>query len=114
MDDKLEKATFRTAGVPEVDVDFVHATLGQYKLVDCREPMELLGPLGRIAGIENVPMAELEEASAGWDGAPVIILCRSGARSGRAAGYFEHIGLENVVSMAGGMIAWRERGYPVE
>lgn len=114
MSSKLNEATFHTAGVPEVDVDFVHDTMGEFRLIDCREPLELVGPLGRIAGVENVPMAGLEEAAAEWGDEPIIILCRSGARSGRAAAFFESRGKTNVVSMAGGMIEWRGRGYPAE
>lgn len=114
MNDKLKAATFRTAGIPEVDVDFVHETMGEYRLIDCREPLELVGPLGKIAGVENVPMAALGDAAQSWGDEPIIILCRSGARSGRAAVAFENAGMENIVSMAGGMLAWREHGYPAE
>lgn len=114
-DDKmntLAQATFRTAGIPEVSVEFVHETLGTFKLVDCREPMELEGPLGAIEGVENVPMMALGGAAQSWGDEPVVILCRSGARSGHAATALEGMGLK-VVSMAGGMIAWREAGFPV-
>jgi len=56
-------------------------------LVDVREPHELEGDLGRIAGAENVPLARVSTAATAWDkDEDIVVVCRSGGRSGRAAG----------------------------
>lgn len=102
----------RVATVPEVSAAWVHETLpeGRYKLVDVREPDELLPPptgLGHIAGVIAMPLANVVEATRAWDKAtPIVLVCRSGGRSGRAATALEAAGFVNVASMAGGMLGW--------
>lgn len=46
--------------------------------------------------------------------APVILYCGGGFRSVLAAEALQQMGYGNVVSMAGGIRAWREAGYPLE
>jgi rhodanese-related sulfurtransferase len=47
---------------------------------------EYTGELGHIAGAELVPLATVLDASRAWERErDVILICRSGARSGRAA-----------------------------
>ncbi len=101
------------AGVPEVDIHWVHQNLGKVHVVDVREDHELTGPLGHIEGITHVPLGQIEQGSADWDKSQgVVILCRSGGRSGRAALWMENNGFTQVVSMAGGMIKWNEADLP--
>jgi rhodanese-related sulfurtransferase len=76
-------------------------------LIDVREADELVSELRAIPAIEHVPLATVAKASQGWDKkARLVIVCRSGGRSGRAALELESLGFHNVVSMAGGMLAW--------
>lgn len=102
----------RVAGVPEVTSDWVGETLtsGAYRLVDVREPEELLPEprgLGHIAGVTALPLATLIEATRSWDReAPIVLVCRSGKRSGLAAHSLEAAGFTRVASMRGGMLAW--------
>ena len=101
-------------GVPEVDVAWVHGQPG-HRMVDVREPDEWTGPLGRVAGSELRPLGGLAGAAASWDReAPLILICRSGGRSGRAAKTLISMGFTQVVSMAGGMLAWQAAGLPAE
>ncbi|MFT5685472.1 MAG: sulfur dioxygenase [Myxococcota bacterium] len=104
----------RTAsGVPEVGGGWVSANVGQFRLVDVREVEEFTGALGHVDGAELVPLASLDVGAAGWDrDAPVVVLCHSGGRSGRAARVLENLGFSRVASMAGGMLAWGEAGLP--
>jgi rhodanese-related sulfurtransferase len=41
----------------------------------------------------------------------ILIHCRSGARSGRAAAYLTAQGYTNVRNVLGGMMAWQAAGY---
>lgn len=103
-----------TPGYPEWTVDEVHRSLGKIRLVDVREPDEYVGELGHIDGAELVPVAGVESASAGWSKhEKVVLVCRSGARSGRAAALLAAKGFAEPINMAGGMIAWNGRGLPV-
>lgn len=98
----------REDGVPEVTVEWTRETLGEYRLIDVRETDELSGELGHVEGIEHVPLATLGDALSAWrKDEPLIILCRSGNRSGKAAAQLEEAGFSRVASMRGGMKEWR-------
>jgi rhodanese-related sulfurtransferase len=77
------------------------------RLIDVREPHELEGPLGRIDGVENIPLlAILSTASAFDRKEPIALICRSGRRSSEAATVLAEAGVDTVASVEGGMIAW--------
>lgn len=57
------------------------------------------------------PLSEFEEAVLPTD-KPIIFICRSGNRSGKACNAVEPTGLK-VMNMAGGMLAWQEAGLPM-
>ena len=44
----------------------------------------------------------------------VVVVCRSGRRSKEAAGILQNAGYSNIVSMTGGLTAWKAAGYPLE
>ena len=46
--------------------------------------------------------------------APIVLYCGGGFRSALAAESLGKMGYRNVISMDGGMRAWREAGYPIE
>ncbi len=46
--------------------------------------------------------------------APIILYCGGGYRSALAADALQQMGYTNVVSMDGGIRAWREAEYPIE
>lgn len=85
-------------------------------LVDVREPSEYVGPLGHIPGARLIPLgalgARLGELTSN-QGAPLVLVCRSGARSLSAAAALRRAGVAEAVSLAGGMIAWNDEGYEV-
>jgi rhodanese-related sulfurtransferase len=103
------------AGVPEVSAEWLLEHGGAVRLVDVREPAEWEGELGHLASAELVPLANLREASNGWDkDAPIVTVCRSGGRSAQAALLLEAAGFRQVANLSGGMIHWRSARYPVE
>lgn len=98
-------------GVPEVSAEWVAAHHCRIRLVDVREPEEVA--VRRIEGVESLPLGELAEAAAEWDPRePVVLICRSGRRSARAAQMAESMGMLRVASMTGGMLAWGLHGLP--
>lgn len=46
--------------------------------------------------------------------APIVLYCGGGFRSALSADSLQKMGYTNVISMDGGMRAWREAGYPVD
>ena len=83
-------------------------------LIDVSEPGEYAA--GHAAGARNVPLGKLEGAKEVPSNKtlPVVLLCPSGARAGRAAALLRKAGHEKAVSLAGGTAAWREAGFPIE
>lgn len=85
------------------------------RLLDVREPHEYTGELGHVAGAELVPLATVLDHTSGWDTTQELVLvCRSGARSGRAATALAERGFTRTSNMVGGMLRWNEEGRPVE
>lgn len=96
-------------GVVEVTPSWLAKNLRGVRLVDVREPDELRGPLGSLSGSENVPLDTIGSACDGWDReAPLVLVCRSGGRSGQAAAILEARGFRRIASLQGGMVAWNE------
>ncbi len=103
----------RTAeGIPEVDALWANDHTHEVRVIDVREPDELPA-LPSLDGAENVPLGDLPEALQRWQptrdpAAPVLIVCRSGRRSGIAARMMEEDGYRHVASVAGGMVKVQE------
>lgn len=84
-------------------------------VVDVCEPAEFAA--GHVMGAKNVPLAQLEEKLASTvknKALPLILVCKSGARSSRAVALAKKVGFANVQSLSGGMAAWRSANLPVE
>ncbi len=105
----------RTAtGIPEVMPEFVASHPGEFRMIDVREPHEYVSELGHVEGAELVPLDTLQHAAHGWDRhEPLVVICRSGGRSGKAAQLLEHMGFQRIASMAGGMLLWNQESRPV-
>jgi hydroxyacylglutathione hydrolase len=75
------------------------------QLVDVREPGEVAG--GTLPGFVNIPLGQLTARVGELDPARrVLLLCRSGNRSGQAARWLAQQGFTDVVNLAGGMLAF--------
>ncbi len=83
-------------------------------LVDVGEPAEYAA--GHATGARNVPFGQLEGAKAlpTNKALPLVLLCPSGARAGKAAALLRKAGYANAVAVSGGTAAWREAGLPIE
>jgi rhodanese-related sulfurtransferase len=98
--------------VPQVDADAGSRLVedGAF-LLDVREPDEWMA--GHAAAATHIPLAQIpsrvEEIPAGET---VVVICRGGARSQRAAEFLRAGGIE-AANLAGGMRAWEAAGLDV-
>lgn len=83
-------------------------------LIDVGEPAEYAA--GHAAGARNVPFGRLDGAKElpTNKSLPLIVLCPSGARAGRAAALLRRAGHARAVALAGGTAAWRAASLPIE
>jgi rhodanese-related sulfurtransferase len=100
--------------IEEIAPRDAHARLGEFRIVDVRAEHEHRGPLGHIAGAELVPLGAIPAAVPRLrSDRPLLVVCRSGNRSGRACARLAEAGIR-AVNLSGGMIAWNRAGLPVE
>ena len=122
LKDLVGEAKGRIREVSAADAAEAVKKSSQTMILDVREPAEWAE--GHIPGAVHVPRGMLE-AKADLEYAnreplladrtrPIIIHCASGARSAMAADVLQQMGFTNVASMAGGIVAWKEKGLPVE
>lgn len=81
-------------------------------LLDVREPEEWAA--GHAPGAHHLPMMEIPHrlAEVPSDG-DVVVVCRSGGRSGQVVAYLRQHGWDNVRNLAGGMQDWSVVGRPM-
>jgi molybdopterin/thiamine biosynthesis adenylyltransferase/rhodanese-related sulfurtransferase len=96
----------------EVDVDEgIRLRDAGSTVIDVREPFEW--DAGHVAGALHIPLAELPgrlTTDLPDRAAPILLYCRSGARSGRAAEFLAANGYADVVNLNALIAGWPERG----
>lgn len=103
----LTNSELRPGGYRDVSTRAALPHLDALRLIDVREPDEYTGPLGHLPGAELVPLNTVVAAAAAWDReAPILLICRSGGRSARAATALSGLGFKNLFNLVGGMLAW--------
>lgn len=99
----------------ELEPGEANARVGEFRIVDVREPHEFDGPLGRIDGAELIPLAAITEHANALNGSrPLLLVCRSGGRSGKACELLQQHGTAEVTNLVGGMIAWNRADLPIQ
>ena len=76
-------------------------------LIDVRTPQEFTGPLGHIAGAKLIPLQVLAnrlKEIAPYKNKKVVLVCRSGSRSKKAARILVQNGFKNVMEIETGML----------
>ncbi|SET71006.1 rhodanese-like domain-containing protein [Stigmatella erecta] len=77
--------------------------------IDVREPAEFEGPLGHLPEAELVPLDSLPATAVSWSPSePLLLICRSGNRSLKAARWLAERGFLQLYNLEGGMLAVRE------
>jgi rhodanese-related sulfurtransferase len=81
-----------------------------FQLIDVRETFEY--EMSNLNGL-NIPLAGLLlEADKVSKDKPVIMQCRSGARSAAALNQLEQLGYTNLSNLKGGILAWKAEFEP--
>jgi glyoxylase-like metal-dependent hydrolase (beta-lactamase superfamily II)/rhodanese-related sulfurtransferase len=107
--------TYTFAGIWEVQPNWLEEHLREVQVIDVREPDEFNGPLGHVPGAKLIPLGALVERCAVLDRqAPVVVVCRSGARSAQATLMLGKAGFDKVANLSGGMLRWRSQRFAVE
>lgn len=104
------------AGPPSIDIDsYMEDYQGKnnHVLIDVRTAGEFKS--GHVAKAKNIP---LDSISKKMKQIPkdktVVLMCRSGSRSGRATRQLLGAGYENVLNLKGGVMHWQSKGHPLK
>ena len=107
--------SYTFAGIWELQPDWLAENAGRVQVIDVREPEEFDGALGHIKGAKLVPLGSLTQRFSEIEkDNPVVMVCRSGARSAQATVLLRNAGYAKVANLAGGMLRWRGQRLPVE
>lgn len=108
------RANPQIPGVKDIEPAELFEKRTEVIIVDVRRPEEFTGELGHVDGselmvLDTLPqrLGELPKDKA------VVFVCRSGNRSGQAAGFAHEHGFTEVYNMRGGMLLWNELGLAV-
>ena len=83
-------------------------------VVDVRESGEYAA--GHLPQAKHAPLGELEGKASGLaknKETPIILVCQTGQRAGRAQAVLKQAGYSEVYSLEGGLAAWQQAGLPV-
>jgi len=84
-------------------------------VLDVREQSEWAD--GHIGKAKHIPLGQLKTRLTElekYKDKPIVVVCRSGNRSGSACGTMKKAGFEKMYNLAGGMMAWEQAGLPRE
>jgi rhodanese-related sulfurtransferase len=71
--------------------------------------------LGHVPGAKLIPLGTLLDRSSSLQKEqPVVVVCRSGARSAQATLMLGKAGFDRVANLSGGMLRWRAQRLQVE
>ena len=105
-------AGYPVVAVRDLTVDELASSLGEWTVIDVREPYELRS--GVIPGAQSIPMGSLEQHAATLPKErQYAMVCASGSRSQSAAAYLAEQGYR-VANVVGGMSLWLGAGHPTE
>lgn len=98
--------------VPEIDIDEAARRIAAgTPVIDVREPDEYED--GHVPGAPLIPLGDVPDRVDEFPSSgEVLIICKSGGRSRRAAELVRARGVD-AVNIAGGTLAWIDAGHPV-
>jgi molybdopterin/thiamine biosynthesis adenylyltransferase/rhodanese-related sulfurtransferase/molybdopterin converting factor small subunit len=81
------------------------------KIVDVREPNEY--QINRIPGSQLIPLGDVPNRYAELNkGDEIVVQCKSGARSAKAADFLRSVGFTRVLNLKGGILDWVDKVDP--
>lgn len=86
-------------------------------VLDVRTEEEFAGSLGHVPGAVNIPLDMLDRRAhelVEWMEMPLIVICRTDARSASALRMLNGFGFADVAFVKRGMVAWNRAHYDVE
>jgi len=92
-------------GVDHIDANELKKMIKnkQYQLIDVRTPQEFT--IDKIKGFKNIPLMELNNRLGELNkNKNIVLLCRSGARSNRAAKMLKKRGFTKLTNVRGGIV----------
>lgn len=103
------------SSIKEIEAPKLAKMLGEnadIQVVDIRQPAEVAS--GTVPGAEVMPMhtipLRIEDIK---QDKPVVLVCRSGARSAQACMFLAQNGFENILNLRGGIMGWAHSGLQV-
>ena len=108
----MNPRTLAQVTVPEIDIaEAARRHAAGTTVIDVREPHEYVE--GHVPGAPLIPLGEVTERVEEFPAVDeVLIICKSGGRSARAAEFLRAQGID-AVNVAGGTMAWIDAGHPV-
>jgi sulfur dioxygenase len=100
----------KVGGIPVEQVKAALAGGSPPLILDVRNPPELTGEFGSIAGALNIPVTELSrrlDELESFRDREIVAVCKSGGRAHTAAQILMQAGFPKVHVMVGGMMAWK-------
>jgi len=107
----------RISGVKEVETLEATQLINHRDAVilDVREDKEFV--TGHLPNAKHIPLGQLAARLKDvekFKNKPIVVNCRSGARSATACGILRKNGFEEVYNLKGGINAWQQANMPVE
>ncbi len=107
----------RIRGIKEVDCVAALQLINHKNalVLDVREDEEFKA--GHILSSMHIPLGKLGERAnelEKYREQPIVMVCRSGVRSGSACGLLGKLGFAQVYTLAGGIMAWQKANLPLE
>ena len=104
---------FCFSGICEIDAEWVATHPTDVTIVDVRDDWELK-ETGFIKDALHIPLDNLlQRLDEIKRDKPVIMICRSGKRSGQGVRMLSQKGFDRIANLTGGMVAWLDRDFPV-
>ena len=103
--------------IKEISVADLHRLLGEedhVELIDIRTPAEIergVLPKARSLAMHMIPL-KLNFFSESPK--QIVIYCRTGSRSAQACRFLNQQGINNVISLRGGVVKWTSGGYRMD
>jgi len=107
----------RVRGITDVDVNGAVQLINHKNalVLDVRQPDEYKA--GHLLNAQLIPLGKLKERIGElmkYQDKPIVVVCRSGNRSGMACGTLAKQGFTQTYNLTGGMMAWQKANLPVQ
>ncbi len=110
---QLKEGNLNTGLTPTLAVQLINKEKAQ--VIDVCSAQEFAA--GHIAGAKNIPLEQIAAGGKGLPsnkGIPLVVVCASGVRSGKAVAELKKLGYEKAQSLSGGLKAWRDANLPID